>query len=853
MSTGPSLYNPRDTQPEQLDALLTGRKVLLDEILSNLREQAHGATRQHWLLRGQRGMGKTHLAGVIHYRVKTDATLNQAYLPLWLGEADTYEVYSAATLLKTIGERLAEETKDAELLTRLDKLEGVGDEEGYFQEMAEVLTAAAVQHGRVLLVLMENLDALLGSFGPKERKEQTRQLRSLLLHNRHILFISTTPTYYLNNPLDDPKEPLYAHLKERDLDHLTEPEAEQLLRKLAQLYPREGADSFLDGRDGRLRLRVIHRLTGGLPRSIVMAFTAIREASGIGSLVQELRALLDAQTAYFEARLSQSPARERAIVTTLALAPTNLTMKEIATRSRLPERTLSTLIGRLEKEGHVRPVTGSGGKGAVYELSEGLFRLWYQYRKGRQVLEPLVEFLAYWYRVEELEYVVTSLRQGTGANGATRAADLALLQAEEALRRASSLEGQQERERFWAECQQALLAETATVIIDAWAKLTAAELLEAAVMLKNPDQEEGGRQRIQQLLREGPLAEEQTRPRLVSLLVKAIAQQFSPNKADEFSLLLSLVVEHFEDEQDSTVHEAVAQARFMLAALNMDKEPRRAIHETERVLTSTFADTSIKLNALFVRGSAFDALGDSDAAVPLLEEFVAAPSSRDAQPGVSSLVLRAMTTLVKFHIAKRQEKQIRAISEEIIARFGSLQEEPFRSEVACARWRVALLAPGAIRIKAMEEWLTRYGDLADPIYRQMRIALITSLVLAKSAQGDSSAYKTLDALVDMLASEVRFEEVQLFLYSAADLFVLFGVERMVGWLTRLKEAPGSEQARLLAWLFLMAAELLAADDPANGNSSATASRNAWARIPPELRQHLEDFVKQVRARQSSAR
>ncbi|HYH98628.1 ATP-binding protein, partial [Hyalangium sp.] len=516
MSAGPSLYNPRDTQPEQLDALLTGRTALLDELLGNLREQADGMTRQHWLLRGQRGMGKTHLAGVIHYRVKTDGMLNKAYLPLWLGEADTYEVYSAATLLKTIGERLAEETKDADLLARLDKLEGVGDEEGYFLELAELLSAEADRRQRVLLVLMENLDALLGSFGPKERKEQTRQLRSLLLHNRHFLFVSTTPTYYLNNPLNDPKEPLYAHLKERDLDHLTESETAELLRKLVQLHPREGSENFLEGKDGRLRLRVIHRLTGGLPRSIVMAFTAIREAAGIGSLVQELRALLDAQTAYFEARLSQLPARERAIVTTMALAPTNLTMKEIAKRSRLPERTLSTLIHRLEKDGHVRPVARSGGKGTFYELSEGLFRLWYQYRKGRPVLEPLVDFLAYWYRAEELEHVVTALRQGAEARGSTRAAELALLQAEEALRRASSEEGQRERERFWAECQQALLEEKRTAVVEKWAGVTARQLLDAAAKLNVPDEADLGREQIHELLQQESLTNMDLLPDLLA-------------------------------------------------------------------------------------------------------------------------------------------------------------------------------------------------------------------------------------------------------------------------------------------------------------------------------------------------
>jgi len=42
---------------------------LLEELLEDLRQQAKGQTRQHWLLRGPRGIGKTHLAGVIYHRV----------------------------------------------------------------------------------------------------------------------------------------------------------------------------------------------------------------------------------------------------------------------------------------------------------------------------------------------------------------------------------------------------------------------------------------------------------------------------------------------------------------------------------------------------------------------------------------------------------------------------------------------------------------------------------------------------------------------------------------------------------------------------------------------------------------
>ena len=204
MSEKISLYNPRDTPPEQLEAMLTGREPLLKELLDSLREQMDSPTRQHWLLRGPRGIGKTHLTGIIHHRIQGDATLSKAYLPLWLGEADVYEVYSPATLLLRICERLGEAVPGAELIQKLQALETDADENLFFEEVAGLLTEEAERQERVLVVLMENLDALFESFAPKQRTQQTRQLRSLLLGNPRLLFISTTPTRYLKE-LSDPK------------------------------------------------------------------------------------------------------------------------------------------------------------------------------------------------------------------------------------------------------------------------------------------------------------------------------------------------------------------------------------------------------------------------------------------------------------------------------------------------------------------------------------------------------------------------------------------------------------------------------------------------------------------------
>lgn len=858
MSAGPSFYNPRDISPEQLDALLTGRTALLEEILENLREQARGKTRQHWLLRGQRGMGKTHLAGVIYYRVKTDPTLNTTYLPLWLGEADTYEVYSSATLLETIGKRLAEEEKDDQFLKRLEEVEGVGDEDEFFQAMVELLSEEAERRQRVLLVLMENLDALLESFAPKERKEQTRQFRALLLHKPHFLFISTTPTRYLSG-LEDPKEPLYAHLKERDLDHLTELETQELLRKLAQSYPREAVDSFLDGEDGRLRLRVIHRLTGGLPRSIIMAFTTIREASGIGSLVQEMRSVLDTQTAYFEARLTRLPPRERKIVTTMALAPTNLTVKEIAQQSRLPARSIPPLLERLEKDGHVRPAPGTGKRDSVYELCEGLFRIWYQYRKGRPVLEPLVEFLAYWYRVEELENVVRSLQYGAEASSASMAERLALLQAEEALRRARSEEWRQARERLWAECKVALLAETVSQSTAlppaAAAAAVVSTLLESifACFMKQGDVEQGKALLRQMLTENASYQGERSLIYLLRIINARISQDVINRRIDAAPLVLSALIDLLGDDPRPSIQSELITSRVQAALLSLGTNTPLSPSADWDFILRTLPETDQLARAFvsFIRGLQHLQMDDTQQAISHLEDFL----TRDMlfkSPQGQKFILMSLRALCSLYTKNANTSRLGMTSRRMIAEFGTLEEEPSRSWIAEAK---ALLVVDSLWertdscMREFEQWNREYGDFDTPEYNQLRGTLSLTAAMSRAKEHPLSSREIVDQWVaTVVAGKITSPEV--FWRLAAPLFITFGPGQMQTWLTQLSNAPMEKEAQAILSWHLMAAEVLLEEEQAPADEAK--SGNARARIPPELRPQVEALVEQIRALRARA-
>ncbi|WP_342376845.1 ATP-binding protein [Myxococcus stipitatus] len=825
MNSPISLYNPRSTPPAQLEAMLVGRDALLKELLDNLHAQSRSRTRQHWLLRGPRGMGKTHLTGVLHHRVRGDARLSESYLPLWLGEADVYEVYSPATLLERIAERLVEAVPDAKLAATLHTLEGVGDEEGFFQELSSHLGEEAERQGKTLLVLMENLDALLESFAAKEREAQVRQLRSLLLHAPHFLFISTTPTRYMVE-LTDPKKPLYNQFKERDLRPLSVEEVGVVFSKLVELTGRKGMEAVLgDRQDGVLRRKVIHQLTGGLPRSVVMTFEVMRDKTGIKALVEDLRRLLDAQTAYFEARLARLAPRERAIVTTMALASTNLTSKEIATRSRLPERTLSTLVSRLVQDGHVEPTSGTGGKGTVYGLSEGLFRLWYQYRKGRLLLEPLVRLLAYLFNPSELQETIARLQRHVEENqpDSQDSAHLALRQVEEALRLATSEEGRLDRERLWKECQ-----EEATAIRDA--RQTIDQLRAFVSKYKN-------------------LAPRKKFPPIIESALKVIQRLPAPLATDCISwfnasmYVLSLHspvlatrqlhrLLNFLESQDSSLRELGPYTHLSLGIIHEKSgQVEEALRHIEAVILAKSAykprvgPFPLEM-ARWIRAELYKKIGRTPEAI---RDYSHVIESALRSGGIqTSMGLHAANALARVHEKSGDWKQAKQAIHNLLKLSDSL---PFhkrdRQLIAGAQLRLifnkmALGDPALVRLlSSLEQWIKE-----NPHHQFIDIAQEISTRHAP--------------IMNMFSERNPQRRVTTFLSNPNAFYSNLPIEQLRQLIKELEESASPEEAPLVHTHALVAETLDATILNAPG-AKARLNR-ALGRLPPELRQVVRERI-----------
>lgn len=133
-----------------------------------------------------------------------------------------------------------------------------------------------------------------------------------------------------------------------------------LLAKWDELYP---------------KLIALYRMTGGNPRLTVMLSDLISKHSVV-EVRDQFRRLLDQITPFFQDRLNNLGAQERALLETMAtMRDTEKTPGSIAERMRKKISHTSTLLKRLSE---LRLVTSSAHakdkRVRLYTISEGFFR-----------------------------------------------------------------------------------------------------------------------------------------------------------------------------------------------------------------------------------------------------------------------------------------------------------------------------------------------------------------------------------------------------------------------------------------------------------------------------------------------
>ena len=398
---GTALYNPHLHGKEELISLFVARRELLELLLEDLRNRSSGGSLQHHLIIGQRGMGKTMLLRRIAYAIEDDPDLKKVWLPLTFPE-EQYNIAhlsdfwlnctdALSDLLETQGRHAEAEDLDekAEALRRVE-------EDRRAREALALLVRTAKHLRRRLILLVDNVDLVFDRI-----KDQEWALREMLASEPGIVLVGASANAVESTFTYD--RAFYDFFRVHELEGLTLEETRGLLIHYAEIWGPPEVKRLAEQEPARIK--VLHNLTGGNPRTIALLFNVLA-ADANGDLRTDLERLLDQCTPLYKARFEALPSQAQQVVHTLAVHWDPISAGELAESLAMDVNTVSSQLNRLAKQGVVEKVPYEPESKTGFQIAERFFNIWYLMRASRRVrrrLLWLVEFLRIFYSQEQLQ------------------------------------------------------------------------------------------------------------------------------------------------------------------------------------------------------------------------------------------------------------------------------------------------------------------------------------------------------------------------------------------------------------------------------------------------------------------
>ena len=394
-------YNPAFLTEEELVQSFVVRQADLQLIVETIRENT-GPANQHMLVVGPRGIGKTMLVLRVAAEVRRDEKLRRHWYPLVFSE-ESYEVTTPGEFWLEAIFHLGQQTKDSRWKQTYEELRGERDETRLRERALAQLMDFADAQGKRLLLVVENLNMLLGG---QISHDDAWVLRHALQHERRVMLLASATTHF--DEIENSGKAMFELFKTLRLEPLTEDECRSVW-------------VFITGKEPQdRRMRPIQILTGGSPRllSIISSFGA---SKSFERLMQDLVQLVDDHTEYFKTHLDNLPATERKVYLALAEIWDPATAREIAQAARLDTNTASSLLKRLVSRGAVA-VADAKPRVKWYQVAERLYNIYYLMRRRgapSSRVKAIVNFMISFYGEEELAEMTRHIAEeacGLGAD-----------------------------------------------------------------------------------------------------------------------------------------------------------------------------------------------------------------------------------------------------------------------------------------------------------------------------------------------------------------------------------------------------------------------------------------------------
>ncbi|MCD6585009.1 MAG: ArsR family transcriptional regulator, partial [Desulfobacteraceae bacterium] len=351
------------------------RWEILNNILKELTIKNGETPKQHWMLVGPRGIGKSHLMTLLYFKIKDASELNKLWIPVLFPEELRLATNLSKFLERTVNEILIELEQEKnqiseELKQKIIKVRNIPISER-IDSFFSLISWLHEKTGKFIVLITENLQQLLGKKLPLIEQ---KKLRAFLQTSDALLIIGSATTIF--NALHDHSHPFYHFFHIRRMEDL---EFGDMKTLIVDLLSESGSSEFAkDVIVEDARLKTLYAFTGGNPRMAVF-LSDILKTQISDEMLNVMDIILDELTPYFEAILKEIPDYLQEIVNTLATFEPAQSPKEISYYLEAPQPTIRNYMKQLKENGYVR-IAFSKGKSNYYCLNEYLYRIWYQMR-----------------------------------------------------------------------------------------------------------------------------------------------------------------------------------------------------------------------------------------------------------------------------------------------------------------------------------------------------------------------------------------------------------------------------------------------------------------------------------------
>lgn len=419
-------FNPGRLTDEEIEQSFIARLPFFEFIFKKVIAEKPGSIPQHYLIIGQRGMGKTSLLIRIASELRK-TPYRSSFIPLSFPE-EQYNVDRLSKFWLNCLDALADaldKEQQTKILKELDAEIGSLSKEKALDANAVYATfekwISKINRRPVLLV--DNLNLILS----KTTKEEQHQLRAILMSEGAPILVGASATTIEETV--DYGAPFYDAFQINYLKKLSFQESLDILLNLAKITGISDFANHLYSNKGRME--ALYELTGGTPRTVAILFPLIQ--NGFSEAIQtDLDALLDMVTPLYKARFEELAPQLQVVLDATALHWDPINLEQLREITLLENQQLSPQLKRLVDVGWLQKLDAYGAKGGAYELSERFFNIWYLMRRSnrrqKRELNCLTKFLELFYGDDLHEIAINRIGyKVTTANGI--ALDLALADA----------------------------------------------------------------------------------------------------------------------------------------------------------------------------------------------------------------------------------------------------------------------------------------------------------------------------------------------------------------------------------------------------------------------------------------